>query len=154
MDNSRLREKMSNCGITYDEDQFLCEKDNSLNYVVPDQYTGTTMSYSIDKFDCLKLTVTNDSPEQAGGYEEEYVYVNNEQVSISRLTDKFAYIVKEGNVYTCEVDRDLHVGASVYIVRRKPNRKCDKIYQGYMSYKEFKELDQFGVEKLLEEKVG
>lgn len=152
--NEKIKSMMKECGISYDEEQFIYESDNSISYVVPDMYTGSTMTYSIDEFGCLKLTVDNDSPEQAGGYEEEYLYVNGEQINISRLTDWFAYVVQDSKVYVCEIDRDLHGGATVYVTRRKPNNEFDVIYQGSISYDEYRELNHASVKTLIESKIA
>lgn len=150
---AEIEKRLKELNITFNKDAKLIKHNGTISYCIPDSWTGTDITYSIDKFNHLLCTISNDSPEQAAGFIQEYIYVGKDKINISRMTDKFAYIICDQDVFICEADQSLLSGATLQLIRR--NSKQETVFPvEYITIEEFKELTTESIEEYIRNRVS
>lgn len=150
---AEIEKRLKELNITFDKDTKLIKHDGTISYCIPDSWTGTNITYSIDKFNHLLCTINDDSPQQAAGFIQEYIYVGKDKIDISRMTDKFAYIVHDQDVYMCEVDKSIISGVTLQLIRK--NSKQETFFPvEYITLEEFKKLTTESIEEYIRGRIN
>ena len=90
-------------GIEYDKEHSLF-RDNKLVYYEDDQYSGRRYEIYIDEYGYLYQSMSDDSPEQCGGWVDVNIYKDGKKYVLNNIADKWDYAVLDGRVYLIELD--------------------------------------------------